>query len=495
MRITRRARSLYFLTLLPWFGAACEQSSEIATEQPTQSAPYAVWPDPLASMPRGAEQTARVCARPGSDVVRDALCGEQGAPTSLTELQARLGVDAEHIGGVNAVKTGEMRGISVTAHSTALSKRSVSAINPRVVAVHIGFTPNNQIGVQRDLATRMFALAFTRGEQSVEMVASDRAERRFNFYVVGFRQSCNDQPDGCKPGDLLTESIESNWTEASLYDEVDLANTVLDCATCHQPDGPGTPKLLRMQELDSPWTHWLSPSTEGGKVLLEDYMRAHADETYAGMPASLFERTDPNSIATLAFLVNSTQPNKFSSLLVEREIKESAAAKGGTQPADNSIPGTSPTWMLAFEAASRGEAIPVPYPNVKVTDAAKLAQMTSVYQAQRAGQLQAAELPDIRDVFPDDPTRLAELGFTTPPGLDGAGVLMSACAQCHNARLDQSQSRARFRADLEGMSREEKELAIARLQLPADHPAAMPPARLRVLTPEARARAIEALQQ
>jgi hypothetical protein len=39
------------------------------------------------------------------------------------------------------------------------------------------------------------------------------------------------------------------------------------------------------------------------------------------------------------------------------------------------------------------------------------------------------------------------------------------------------------------MSRAAKQLAIAQLLLPAEHPAAMPPARLHILTPEARARA------
>jgi mono/diheme cytochrome c family protein len=85
--------------------------------------------------------------------------------------------------------------------------------------------------------------------------------------------------------------------------------------------------------------------------------------------------------------------------------------------------------------------------------------------------------------------------MATPPGQDGASVLLSACSECHNDRLDQNASRARFRADLQGMSRAEKDLAITRLQLPPDHAAAMPPARLRLLTPEARERAIEALQK
>ena len=52
-----------------------------------------------------------------------------------------------------------------------------------------------------------------------------------------------------------------------------------------------------------------------------------------------------------------------------------------------------------------------------------------------------------------------------------------------------------FRADLQGMDRKEKDLAIERLRLPVTDPKAMPPARLRVLTEEARQRAIDALRQ
>ena len=83
----------------------------------------------------------------------------------------------------------------------------------------------------------------------------------------------------------------------------------------------------------------------------------------------------------------------------------------------------------------------------------------------------------------------------TEPGASGESVLLQACGQCHNERLDQSLSRANFRADLEGMSRRAKDAAIERLKLPSSDPRAMPPALLRVLTPEARAAAIEALQR
>lgn len=250
-----------------------------------------------------------------------------------------------------------------------------------------------------------------------------------------------------------------------------------------------------MQELNAPWTHWMWKQSEGGRVLLDDYFAARGDEPLAGMTPEQMDAVDPASLSGVIVFMNPRQASTFDSGRVEDEIKLSAAALGGKQPGDNSIPGESPTWRAAYERAKRGEVISLPYHNVKVSDPAKLARLTAAYQAFRRGELERAALPDLRDVFPDDPARLAELGFQTEPGLDGRGVLLQACAQCHDARLDPALSRARFRADLGGMSKAEKDVAIARLRLPEEHPLAMPPARLRVLSDEARQRAIEALRE
>jgi hypothetical protein len=230
--------------------------------------------------------------------------------------------------------------------------------------------------------------------------------------------------------------------------------------------------------------------------LLDDFKAAHDGEPYAAVPTFNLENSTPGSLSMLAMLEGmKTQPNMFDSYNIEAEVQDSAAAHGGEQPANNTIAGESPTWIALYQRAKLGEAIPVPYHDVKVTDADKLKRMTAAYQAYRNGELAREDLPDIRDVFPDDPKLLAEMGMTTEPGLDGAAVLVQACSQCHNERLDQSLSRARFRPDLGAMSRQEKDLAIGRLMLPPDDPFAMPPARLRVLSDEARTRAIQALKR
>ena len=465
-----------------WLVAACQSDPEpsggAAKHEPAKPAnTYGDWGDPFAELPAGEEQRERTCASPGDDLVRDIFCGDEAPNISnLLDLELALQLDPDDLLGV--------RGVAVAGHSTALSVRSVSAINPRAILLQLA-----TVGVE------FVTMSFNRGEQFAEIVVMDRSDREFRFYVVRWEQACNEQPEGCKPGDLLTEAVENDFREVTVYDEAAFTNSVLDCATCHQPDGPGSPKLLRMQEFDFPWTHWFFKQTPGGGALADDYAAAKGDESFANLPRDRIDYSSPGGLQLLVGSRNHDQPNVFDSEAIENEVQESAAQQGGNQPIDNTVAGTSPTWRLLYERAQRGEAIAVPYHDVKITDPAKLARMTEAYQAYRRGELARDELPDLRDVFPDDEQRLAEMGIMTEPGLPGEAVLLQACAQCHNDRLDQSLSRARFRADLQGLDQAEKDLAIERLSLPPNDVRAMPPALLRELSDDARARAIEALQR
>jgi mono/diheme cytochrome c family protein len=483
--------------------AACEDRPHAALSAPDAGAledesttlPLAL-PDALANLPRGSEQLLSLCAHDGDDPIRSLFCVD--APPrieSIVDLQTALYIDEARLTGVN--------GLAIAGHSTSLGARSISSINPRVISVRIEhplFDQNDNPvapGSQGPIspAIEPVSIAFSRGEQFVELMVRDRVDHELRFYLLTFRQECNDDPDGCKPGDLLTPEVEKNWRDTSLYDERDLTNTVLDCAPCHQSNGPGTPKFLRMQELHTPWTHWFG-LTEGGHALFDDYRAAKGDEPLAGLSAQRLMRANPVNLNLQATYGGpNTQPNPFDSQTIEDEVRASAAAGGGMQPQDNSIPGTSDTWRRGYETARRGEAITFPYHDVKVTDPAKLARATEAYQAYRNGELDRTQLPDIRDVFPDDPERLAEMGFMTKPGASGEEVLLEACSMCHNDRLDPSLSRARFRANLEGVTRAEKDLAIARLRLPRHDVHAMPPIRTRTLSEEARGRAIAALMR
>ena len=286
--------------------------------------PYANWPDPLLGMPHGAEQIRAVCSRPGDDPVRDVFCAPSPpALDSLTDLQAALGVDSGSVTEVTALSTGHVVALSVTSHSTALAARSVSAINPRVLVIRADIQ-----GLQSVAKLQFVVLAFTRGEQFAELVVRDRGTGEARFYLVGFRQACNADSHGCRPGDLLTPAIERDWLETSLYDESDLSNTVLDCAPCHQPEGPGTYKLLRMQELNTPWTHWFSATSEGGQALLQDYVAAKGDEPLAGMTSEQIGAADPNLIAVMTLAVSPSSTASFDSSKIEVEVQ---AERGGAR--------------------------------------------------------------------------------------------------------------------------------------------------------------------
>lgn len=430
--------------------------------------------EPLAT---GAAQKRRLCSRGRSDLVLDVFCkSEPPAIESLQDLREAFGVD----------RPPYEQGFAVTGHSTALVSRDVSAINPRIIFIN---APSAKTG------SELLMLAFARGEQIAEIVVQDRRDKEFQFYLVTYEQDCNEA--GCTPADLLTEDTEAGWKNLNVYAEEDLANTPLDCRVCHQPDGPGTAKLLRMQELEAPWNHWFYPFVPGGRALARDYIAAKGTERFAGLTAQeLTDRSNPGLLTSILNFNNRVvQPNEYVSALIEKEVIASAAERGGAQPDDNSVPGESPTWRELYDAAKRGEAIAVPYHDVKVTDPDKLAAMTAAYVDYSEGRLAREDLPDIRAVFPDDEELLARMGFATEPGMTGEEVLLQACGQCHNDRLDQSLSRARFNVDLSKLSRAEKDRAIARLMLPIDHGGVMPPARFRRLSDEAKAELVKLLER
>ena len=440
--------------------------------------------EPFEQLPRGEEQLANLCARRGEDDVRDAFCDQVPEIYSLYDLQRALGLDSASVTRLSQIKTGGVTAISLVGHSTSLSKHNVSTINPRLFQARARFP-----------SFRMVLLAFNRGDQEVELISRDRVTGDLNFYLVSFKQACNATKKGCSHADLFTSAIERDWTELSLYDEFDLQNTVSDCATCHQPNGPGTTKQIIMQEFNAPFTHWFYRDSEGGNALLSDYLTAHGDAAYGGMLSEQVSAADPTLLPTLILARDASYKGAFDSGRIEQEIKQHSADEGGAQPHDNRIPGESQTWQEAYQQSLLGSVLTLPYHDVKVTDPEKLGALSEALQALSRGELDPDDLPAVNDVFADDPKLLAELGMTTEPGSEGESVLLQACSPCHREPLDPTLSRARFRADLKGMGRAEKDLAIARMRLTPSDPLAMPPARARTLTEEARDRAIAVLMR
>ena len=77
------------------------------------------------------------------------------------------------------------------------------------------------------------------------------------------------------------------------------------------------------------------------------------------------------------------------------------------------------------------------------------------------------------------------MGFAPKAGLDGRGLLVQLCQECHHSELDMTVTREKFLTDkLDQMNREEKDLAIKRIETPIESRLAMPPALFRTITPE-----------
>jgi hypothetical protein len=424
-----------------------------------------------------------LCARAATDAVRDVFC-VPGAPAqigSLRELQAALGVnsipldmDEATAARITLDPNALIDSMVFLGHSTALLGRVVSAINPRAL-----------------ILGRRAIMAFQRGVQQVEIISPDREDNGLNFYLVSFRQACNDAPRGCAPGDLYTPQIERDWTAVTLHDDEDLKNAPSDCRQCHQR-GLEHPVLL-MRELQGPWTHFFAPDPDdrpnpggagtGGRELVRAFKQAKTGEIYAGVPAAVMSHTVG---VTLQNAVFSAQPLEFPSLAIEYELV-GAKADGARR--------RSATWDAAYGAFKRGEQLALPHFEPNPADAHKQAQLIRAYQRYRAGELGAEQLPDLADIFPDDPQLRAEIGLQVEPDATPVQALIQSCCPCHNDVLDQSISRARFNVALSRLGRSEIDLAIERIQQPRDATGVMPPPESRQLTDAVRARLLEYLRQ
>jgi hypothetical protein len=460
-----------------WLGCQSEPSSD--TRDPNSGRAADAGSD-AAALPSG---RPGFCARADDDAVRDVFCaGDPPDITSLRDLQSLLNLaphsddrDAPYVGAPLTDNPYSALGpVAVMGHSTSLSGQLVSPLNPRVL-----------------ILGSSTLMAFVRGVQRVELISASRATPTFNFYMLSFEQACNGADRACAPGDLFTPRIESDWMHVRINDAEELKNTPLDCRQCHQRDSD-KPSLL-MRELESPWTHFFFPSglTESlpgiaGSDLMDDYLEAKGDEVYGGYDLGTISSVTPFLMQTR---VGTRQPLFFdsSAILEERYPYGPDGYAIEAQP--------SPTWERAYEAWKRGEQLAVPYFEQRATDLEKQRQLTEAYRRFRAGEIDADDLPDLADIYPDDPKLRARMGLQTEPDASAEDALIQACGSCHNDVLDQSISRARFNIDVARMSRAELDLAIERIQRDRSAPGAMPPSEARQLDPSAAERLIEFLRR
>ena len=443
----------------------------------------------FASLPAGATQLSKVCARKSRDAVAAHFCA--ASPPSVANI-----VELEHAVGLFDGPSPPQ--FALTGHSTSLVIREVSSINPRAI---IFTAPSQQPTTQANDGTFIadpgfVAMGFVRGSQLVELAAHDPQSNELHLYLVRFLQDCNASSSGCTPGDLLTPAVERDWRSVTLYEDEDLKNTVFDCRHCHQPNGPSTTKMLRMQERRAPWTHWFrnNANEPGGVTLVDDFQAAHGkSEDYAGIPANLLDTPRSDPLVLEALVDNnsvSPQPNEFNTAKIEQQVRASNPA----EPQQNMPMGQSQTWQQIYDYSSGGNAIPVPYHDVKVTDPSKLASLSATYRSFVDGTLSAGQLPDIRDVLLDG--ALADMGLVPRAGSDAVGILQQMCQRCHNSSLDQTISRANFNVEnIASMSRGEKDAAIARLSASASSPLLMPPSRFGSLRPQELQTVVDFLKQ
>jgi hypothetical protein len=420
------------------------------------------------------------CDRPGGDAVRSVFCAdEQPSVGSLEDLMTLVKSNVATTGGNEdsgagpETPLGTIRYVALLGHSTALAGHLVSPINPRAIVLGQGTL-----------------LAYQRGVQRVELVTYTQDGTGVHFYLVTFEQACNARKGGCSHGDLYTPRIETDWTHVAIRDEEDLKNTPLDCRQCHQRALDRGALLMR--ELESPWTHWFfPPHTEitvpgvNGTALSQDYLDAKGDEPYGGFPVDKVSLIAPFVLQTT---VGPSQPLMFNAPQIssERYPYGPDGYPAEAQP--------SPTWERGYEAFKRGEQLALPYLETRATDPEKQAQLTAAYQRYRAGEISADELPDLSDIFPDDPSVRARIGLQTEPDATPVETLVHGCGSSHNDVLDQTISRARFNVDISRLDRAELDTALKRLQLPRSAPGAMPPPEARQLDRGARERLIEFLE-
>jgi hypothetical protein len=433
-------------------------------------------------LPKGEEQRAALCARGHRDPISLRLCAEPGLRIGgLVDLQAALGL-AFRPGAMGNGAEGNPSFVFL-GHTTSLGARHVSAINPRVI-LHTNPASLAQVPPGTEKRDPNFiAMAFQRGDQSAELVARDPETQELRFFLVRFEQACN--AAGCSRFDLFGPSIESNWANVTVYEDSDIVNTPVDCLVCHQPGGPGTPKMLRMQERRTPWTHFFRLGRTGGEQMIADYRLAHdRQETYGGVPGRLVPASEP---ARLEGLVENEgfrdQPNEFPALLIDQQISRYGAP-----------PEQSPAWRKGFANVLAGKVIAMPYSEARASDPTRLRTAAATYRDVLTGAQPPEQMPDFSGLLRDSARPMVSL--RPHPGLDGEGILRQMCQRCHNATLDQTLSRAAFDVTrLDTLSRDEKDEAKRRLLLPPSHPRHMPPERFGELSPDEIAAAVEALDR
>lgn len=411
-----------------------------ACSSPAGDARRASAVDYLEDLPTGETQRQRVCARGHEDRFAKSLCPESGAPPEIRKL-----ADLQTLAWISPLDSP----FALTAQSTSSVARSTTVLNPRAI-----FYPAAGSGDPYTF------LGFARGDGFAEVIALDPETNEPNFYFIRYLRACD--PD-CSLAERFSPESETGWEEVSVYDDIDLHDTALDCLMCHQPDGTGTRRILRMQELSDPWTHWLKRGT-ASEPLLDTFLGSHPGESYAGIPFDSIDASNPASLEFFMFQSgHSGQPNEYPSATVEAE-------------------GRGPAWLALHATAIAGEAISPPYWDVSPFDPVKVADASIRYRDVQSGARPASDMPDLADLFLE--SAYPDLGFTAAnEALTGADVVRHRCGICHNGKFPGIR---RNNFDVNdypaALSSDMRALVLERIRLPASDRHRMPPVLFSDLT-------------
>ncbi len=460
-------------------------------------------------VPFDLNKKTEVCARGNGDRVAQALCNGANL-TSMSQLVETLGFVQPFF--------------SMTANSSSLVGRDVSALNPRLIVGEMqALNPfgGGDLPQEFQMADPM-ALGFVRGEQLVELMAYDPSTDALNFYLLMFEQACNDSEDGCQTADLVTPAIEENWSRWTVYQDTDLVNTSLDCNVCHQPLGPNTPKVPRLQEISNSWTHWYPtrPAETGGgwssggsgttglpptdpanhgtrssEVLWNQFIAMHGDDpTYGGVPLDQIRHSaaGPDIETFVRSWISSRED-----IPAELQLPAFGMGESNTFYLDSSSmerQGEASAWSAQQAQVVAGERLPLPSHRIDITSEIARDEVIETYKAVQSGAMSPEDL-----VHPSSAiaySAMSEMSLVPEQDATAEQILTHMCARCHNGNLDQTLSRARFDATrLAELDAAQKAVIADRIQRHDDDKFQMPPRRSGTMPQWAVTRVLEYLGQ
>jgi hypothetical protein len=436
---------------------------------------------------RGLPSVSTACSDGNADPIARALCqSPRPAIRGLADLYRVLGLETFV----------EERLTAATTHSVGLAGRLVSALNPRVF-VFSSYARNHALDVDN-----IAALAFTRGEQAVELVGYDPTAGDFNFYLLVFDQACNSAR--CTPADLFGATIEDGWASWTFYADHDLEDTRFDCLSCHRPDGAGAPKRLLMRQLHDPWMHWsnfarFNPAFLCSGSALPPGSAEPPSVEIRGDDLRLVEQVGTDGAAALyarvpfAELSSAASGHDFSSFVVlAAQAIESAHPEAYLRRAEpmlfdsrrilceGSI-GRMDTWR-EYRSNLLARGVPVPYHALDVLDPQQRSDAVADFFGY-LGRRSSDDAFQIAASLMSDGTEEA-VGFVPSPSDDAPTILRQMCIRCHDGATDTRLRRARFNAEkLDDVGAEAAAVIWKRLTAPRSAPDLMPPLHAGELPP------------